>query len=592
MDFTSFHTSSIVWNDERTMEGYLGIEWDETSYYGDLNVDEILEASDFYYSTTPHNFTESFVQMPNPHSRKLESFSFEERRYLIDVYNCMDERILLKCGRQVEKSTTLGNKILSYSGMIPHFKTLFVSPSSTQTKEFSKTRIKGAIDTSPDLQAWFDQSTVDNVFEKSAINFSKIVLRYAFLNADRVRGVSADFTCIDEIQDIYLDLIPVIEEASSHSPFKWFLYSGTPKSLDNPIEYLWTNNSTQNEWAVPCDRHGVKSDPSTWHWNILTENNITRDYLACDKCGREIRPNHPLSQWVSTGDPDPDGQVYQGFRIPQLMTPWIKWEDLWAKYNDYPRVQFYNEVLGESYDSGERPLTLENLKANCNSVIDMNEEAVIAFRAAHPTARLYAGIDWGSDSNKSYTVIVICTYINNRFTLIYAYRFTGQEASTHVQIAKIKKLLALLRVHRAGTDYGGGVWPNDQLLREFGSNRILRYQYASAHNIVEYSDKLGRFIVNRTEIMTIIFNGIKRNDTFTFPSWLYFKEPFGSDFLSIFSEYNEKRRMVEYKKSVNDTDDTFHAFVTCFLASLVDTPRPDLIIPSSVRDHAIADSMY
>ena len=90
-------------------------------------------------------------------------------------------------------------------------------------------------------------------------------MRYAFLNADRVRGIPADMVCIDEIQDVLTDNIPVIEECVSHSSFKYKLYAGTPKSLDNTLESLWVEDSTQNEWVVPCDSCG---GGDYRHWNI------------------------------------------------------------------------------------------------------------------------------------------------------------------------------------------------------------------------------------------------------------------------------------------------------------------------------------
>ena len=145
---------------------------------------------------TPSQFVETAVMMPNPHTRRLENFSFGERGYLQTVYDCQSPRILMMCGRQVEKSTTLANKMLAYSCLIPHFKTLYVSPSSTQTKEFSKTRIKEMLETCPDLRTWFPPNLVDNILEKKAINRSQITLRYAFLNADRCRGLSADLIAL------------------------------------------------------------------------------------------------------------------------------------------------------------------------------------------------------------------------------------------------------------------------------------------------------------------------------------------------------------------------------------------------------------
>lgn len=538
---------------------------------------------------TPSQFVETSILMPNPHTRRLENFSFDERGYLQTVYDCQAPRILMMCGRQVEKSTTLANKMLAYSCLIPHFKTLYVSPSSTQTKEFSKTRIREMQETCPDLRTWFPSSLTDNILEKKAINRSQITLRYAFLNADRCRGLSADLIALDEFQDLLLDNIPVIEEAASHSAFRWFIYSGTPKSLDNPIQHYWENYSTKNEWAVPCDRHGLPGDPSTWHWNILGEANIGLKHLICDKCGEQIYAQHPHSQWVKTGNPSENYDIYEGFRVPQLMVPWMDWKNILTKYNQYPRPKFFNEVLGTSFDSGQRPLVQQDMIDNCRGDLEMSPEALSEFVKNNGSHRLYAGIDWGADSNNSYTILTICTYIEGKFTLLFAHRFSGIEAEPKIQIAKIKKLLTAFRIHRVGVDYGGGFWPNDELLRSFGSQRIVRYQYSSPKTLMKFDSDKGRYMVHRSEIMSIVFNAIKRRDVFRFPNWQEFNSPFGADFLSIFSEYNERRRITEFKKSPNTTDDTFHSFVFCFMASLIDHPRVDLIIPNAKVDRELYD---
>ena len=529
---------------------------------------------------SPAEFVETAIMMPNPHSRKLENFSFGERKYLRDIYDCQSKRILLMCGRQVEKSTTLANKTLAYTCLIPHFKVLYVSPSSTQTKEFSKTRIKEMLETCPPLKVWFPSHMTDNVFEKKSINRSQITLRYAFLNADRCRGLSADLIALDEFQDLLLDNIPVIEEAASHSAFKWFIYSGTPKSLDNPIQHYWQTYSTQNEWTVPCDKHGLPGRPDTWHWNILGEHNIGKKSLICDKCGAQIYADHPNAQWVRTGNPDPSLETFEGFRIPQLMVPWIEWSNILTKYKSYPRGRFYNEVLGRSFDSGQRPLTRKDVHENCDPDLEMTSESISKLRSKIGSRNVYAGIDWGQDSSNSYTVLFLAAYIDDRFTIFFAHRFMGAESEPKEQIEKIKKIIKGFNVHRVGVDYGGGFWPNDELLRVFGSQRIIRYQYSNPKTILHYDSAKGRFLVHRSEIMSSVFNAIKRKKIFRFPRWQDFGNPFGADMLATFSEYNERTRMTEYKKSPNTTDDSFHSLVFCFLASMVDNPRPDVIVPN------------
>lgn len=985
--------------------------WDYATPRGDTVKISEQDLRNAQIPLTPSQFIETTMMMPNPHTRQLENFSFAERRYLRQIYDIQAPRVLLMCGRQVEKSTTLGNKTLSYACLIPHFRILYVSPSSQQTKEFSKTRLKEPLETCPDLKTWFPMHLTDNVFEKKAINRSEIKLRYAFLNADRClsgstriqladgravpirdlvgttpqviaathdgravvaqatrvwsngvrsvvrvttdhplsvtctpdhriltwsgwkeardlvpgdwiaaphfskhlqenkesigedmawligamvseghsrtkkqvnftntdisfidefierahrcgvktgtpvrrdnpnkqawtvniysdtrgpginggkarlwelgefgalshekripsciftgsfnekasflhalfrgdgwcsldhrqsragyctashqlaedlvhllwglgircalrvrpacetsllpryivdissmyteklldlvgqfraeahfdadrvrkdvndripisykslrehlrsvhglsthaawvkhriqlragnrrdsigrrvlseiarklcdvgstcsetrqpdrylsdlaapdrswvkvrkvapageeevfdlsvpewecviadghvvhncRGLSADLICMDEFQDLLLDNIPVIEEAASHSPFKWFIYSGTPKSLDNSIQVYWDAYSTQNEWAVPCERHGLPNNPGSWHWNILGERNIGIRGLSCDKCGEVIRPDHPMAQWVRTGNPNPKFDVFEGFRIPQLMVPWLEWSNILTKYNQYPRAKFYNEVLGASFDSGQRPLTQGDVQSCCDSDFSFKAEKLKEIMPKIRGKQVYAGIDWGQDSNNSYTIIMIGAYIEGFFRIIFAHRFSGAEAEPKQQIEKIKKLLAAFQIARVGVDYGGGYWPNDELLRLYGSQRVVRYQYSTPKTIMKFDADKGRFLIHRSEVMSAVFNAIKRRSVFKFPKWSEFGSPFGTDMLAIFSEYNERTRMTEYKKSPNTTDDSFHALLLCFIVSMIDNPRPDIIVPSAKID--------
>lgn len=511
---------------------------------------------------------------------RMEKFSFAERRYLRRVYDTPSKRVLLKCGRQVEKSTSLGNIILAYSCILSGFQTLFVSPSRDQTFTFSRDRLKEPTETSAELRAWLDQRLADSVALKKFMNRSQITLRYAFHNADRVRGIPADMIMLDEIQDIYLDHIPVILECASHSPYKIYRFSGTPKSLDNAIEYYWTERSTQNEWVVPCHRHGIPSTKSRGlYWNVLGEKNIGKKGLICESCGQSIDPRNPESMWASTGQPRAAEEPYEGFRIPQLMVPWIPWNEILDKYEDYSRPRFYNEVLGMSYDSGTRPLVRADIIQNCDDEIRMfDEEWMKNFKRVLGTVPVYAGVDWGTGEN-SYTVLSLGTYIGGFFTIFYVHRFTGVESEPQEQLALIKGLVRSWGIRLIGVDYGGGFYQNDELIRAFGQVRVHKYQYLAPNKKVSWDDRLRRWLVHRSEVMSDVFNAIKRGNVFRFPRWEDFEDPYAKDMLNIFSEYNEHRRLNEYKRSPGATDDAFHSILYCFLVSMIDRPRPDVIAP-------------
>lgn len=346
---------------------------------------------------SPAQYTEFAFRMPaddglGDDGRGYSKFSFEGRRHMRQIYDTSARRILLKCARQVEKSTLLGNISLAYMSLVPSYKVLYVNSSATQAKTFSSDRIKDPIETSPILRRFTTKMLSSNILEKQFINRSKITMRYAFLNADRTRGIPAWMLAIDEIQDILSGNIPVIEQCLSHAPDRWrrYLYSGTPKSLDNTIETYWANQSTQNEWAVP---HDCKSGEGGRFWNILGEKNIGKKGLICANCGTLIDPMCEDAQWAAMVEYDEHDTPFEGYRIPQLMVPWKPWSEILHDYKRYPRDKFYNEVLGISFDSGLRPLTRGQVRAACNQELSMKN--IDKYRQLGYSQPIFAGIDWG-----------------------------------------------------------------------------------------------------------------------------------------------------------------------------------------------------
>jgi len=470
-------------------------------------------------------------------------------------------------------STTLGNVSLCRMCLIPSFKVLYVSPSATQTKTFSNDRIKDPIETSPILKKYTTRMLSQNILEKQLINRSKITLRYAFLNADRARGIPADMLECDELQDILRDNIPVLEQCLSHADprRKSYLYSGTPKSLDNVIEEYRANKSTQGEWAVPCE--GCN------HWNLLGEKNIGKTGPICEKCGKGIDPQGPRAQWVTMVKYDPVKTPFESYRIPQLMVPWRleDWQDILYQYETYSRAKFYNEVLGISYESGLRPLCSADVMACCDenySMLDLEKKRHMSL--GQP---FFAGVDWGPGDN-SYTVLTIGTYIDNKFAVLFMHRFIGEESDPHIQIKRIIEICDRFNVQLIGCDYGYGFGLNDTLVKKYGPQRVHKYQYlGQLKGKIQFDNRLMRWKVNRTEVMSGIFSAIKKGKC-RFPRWEEFQKPYAQDFLNIYSEYNDALRMIQYDHLEGSPDDSFHSFVYCWLASMIMVPRPDILAPT------------
>jgi hypothetical protein len=187
----------------------------------------------------------------------------------------------------------------------------------------------------------------------------------------------------------------------------------------------------------------------------------------------------------------------------------------------------------------------------------------------------------GNTGESTYTVLTLGAYIDEMFTIFYIHRFEGQETEPQIQLDLIETLIRNWNVKVVGTDYGGGFDRNDHLQRKFGRDKIWKYQYSTPGTKVKWEPDLHRFLVHRTEVMSDMFNAIKRRNVFRFLDFQQFEDPFGKDFLNIFAEYNEQLRQIQYKKSPDATDDTFHAVLLCFLASMLKIPRFDVLNPTS-----------
>jgi len=546
---------------------------------GDMDPELASDLDDRVFDVNPSEFAETAIRIPE--AGKISDFTFKGREYLRKIYDTQSKRVLLKCGRQVEKSTTVGNRIICYSALTNNFRSLYVAPSAEQAKVFSNDRLKDVMDASPMLKAYTPPGMNQAVFFKKLINYSQIRLRYAYLTADRVRGIPADQILIDEIQDILVDNIPVIEQCAFHSTYKLFMYSGTPKSMDNTIEVYWNDFSTQNEWVVPCEHHGTPKDKSSWHWNVLGVKNIGKQSLICDKCGNQIHAAHPDAKWAALNPVranNEDKVTFDGYRIPQIMVPWVDWQEVVEALEQYPRAKFMNEKLGMSYDSGVRPISKAQL-VKCSKP-DIRLMDIEAFKEVARGRQIYAGIDWGSGESASYTVMTLGGYLGTgNLSVFWIHRFTGQDLEPERQIDLISQIISQLDVRLVGTDYGGGFYPNDQLVRRFGPRKIHKYQYNPRQKRkVYWEPALARWMAHRTEVMTAVFTMMKKQKL-DLPHWDDIADPFGSDIMNIFTEYNDRLRMNEYKKPPGKTDDAFHSILLMVLVSMLEVPRPDIITP-------------
>jgi hypothetical protein len=544
---------------------------------------------------TPREFTEFAVRLrgePIDLSRRPWLSRIYDQPFVVDEKGRYRRKMLMIFGRQCEKSTTIANMGMALANLHSYLRLLYVTASDEQMREFSDDKLRAIILDSPELMRLSgqvksirsDSKETQNVKTRRWKNQSKLVLRSVYRSPDRVRGISSDVLQIDELQDIYTDFLPVIEEvlfASDMDGGHVSVYAGTPKTFDNPLENYWARHSTQNEWMVKCTRCNF--------WNCIETRHIGPTGLQCQRCDKELNPIAD-SCYARLGRADSE---WEGFRVPQPTVLYayrhrpdvfeMKWRDLLKKKKRYTRSKFENEVMARSFDAGTKPVTYEEVR-RC-ALPDRNILYERDINKQLKSTHTWAGVDWGT-GDESFTILSIWRYdMQGRFALIFAKRYVGVESDPDHSIRDIVQWCRAFNVNIIGADWGFGFHANPRLQKAFGAHKVVCYQHAGKQKEKVKWDKLGmKFITHRTRVLNDVFTLIKRGPVsggIAFTNWDEF-ETFANDILAVYQENSRARGELVYDHPRGTPDDFLHTICYALLASQMEPGyrRPDLHAPS------------
>lgn len=110
----------------------------------------------------------------------------------------LPRRSILKCGRQIGKSSSQAARTIILSASIPNFQTLTVTPQFELTRRYSSNYIRPLLEKSVIGGMVLDSDCERNVLQRTLVNGSMMHFSFALLDADRVRGIPADRVHIDE----------------------------------------------------------------------------------------------------------------------------------------------------------------------------------------------------------------------------------------------------------------------------------------------------------------------------------------------------------------------------------------------------------
>jgi hypothetical protein len=439
-------------------------------------------------------------------------------------YDCRARRTLFKTGRQVAKSTTLANFAITECSVIPHFSAMFVSPTKEQTVRFSNSRVSKVMRYSPYISKTFlHPGLADRVFHKQYRNGSEMLFTYALDDADRLRGPSTDRNMYDEVQDILYDPVIIVgNECLSHSKYAFETYAGTPKTMENTIQYLW-ENSSQTEWVMRCT--GCKT-----HQYVDSERSIGKEGIVCVKCGKYLDSYH--GRWVDLNSfkhSSVEAEFHvKGFHISSPIMPEynphtmalhdpsmvdyarIAWKRIIVKLEDFPDSKFKNEVLGISDDVGARMISKEEIERLC---VGKSMQQFPVAGSTHEYSSIVAGVDWtgGGTTGISRTVLWIWGYRLKDRKLVCLFYKTYPGVNPVNNIEEIASICSAYRVGLVVGDAGEGHTPNDMLKKRLGMHQVTQAQYGHQTKPVVWN-QIDRYMVDKTTVVDNFFLLLKRQD--------------------------------------------------------------------------------
>lgn len=293
--------------------------------------------------------------------------------------------ITFKTGRQVSKSMSNAIQSILFAFINPFHNILHITPLSSQVEKFSSDYIAPLIAYSPFRSSFVDRRDKKAIAQRSLRNGSNLIFTFAFHDCTRTRGISANLLKYDEYQSMDPTFEPIINQTLAAGKMKSYdinpdKYSeagimrfGTPLTFENGLEQAWSLSS-QAEWCIVCNK--CKHDnvasrdqdldkmlgPRTRKEKVTPET----PGLVCAKCGAYLYTRE--GRWVHLF---PERQYTQpGYHIPQVVMTFHcedqkAWDDIQDKrfnQNKTSVAQFYNETLGESYDHGQKLISVTDLK--------------------------------------------------------------------------------------------------------------------------------------------------------------------------------------------------------------------------------------
>jgi hypothetical protein len=518
-------------------------------------------------------------------------------------------RVTLKAGRQVGKSVQVLARLLLQAAFQAYHKTLVVAPLQEHSDMLSSTVLRPLVEASP-LRALLAGATmIDSVRRKAFANGSEVYFSYASDDAVRIRGKSARFLFLDELQNFDATLIPVIEQAQSSYRDPVTFEAGTSKTFDTALEISW-RSSSQGTWHVTCRVCGFDNrccvEPDGHLISMIGEarDDVSEDRpgTICHHCRQPVNPR--WGRWVHRY---PDRLAHHvGFHLPQPIFPVHaceaeKWRTLVGRMNgadNFSEGRFRNEILGEPFDLAYKMLGEEDLRKAASGVGPNTERAAMLAARRYPFVVL--GVDWGgggADSSSRTKVAAVGVAPDQTAEVFFGLAFPP--STDRVEEAReVLRIAQLVGTQVIAHDNNGAGSASESVLTHLGwpVTRIapLVYRGAIGGPLIEFLPPAGgrvrgQYQLNRARAIQFLCAAVRaaRVRFFDYDRIDDARPGLLADFLNAAEELTETPTGGAYRvRKINEhvSDDFLHACVygLCALWRTTHT-WPDLAVAGRVR---------
>ena len=446
----------------------------------------------FQYERKPMTLDGHFMFMP--------MFSLQRPKY-----------ITLQCGRQVSKSYTLAETSLLMTGMIESYNSIYIAPRYDQMKRFHDQVLYPMLKNC--AIPLLDKEGANAIKLKTFLNGNTMVLEHSYASADKIRGsTSAATVCVDEIQDVNPDFLPVFESTTDASKYGIIQCSGTAKTSDTLLA-LQFQLSSQCHWGIKC--------PHCSKWNIAAVDEqligmIGKEGLSCAYCGKILDPRK--GGWVPKF---PDRmQSHAGFHVPQIILPMhcenpVKWRVLRSKQATWSKQLFLNEALGVDCDSAVKLLSKDDLINDQNN-FDNNLDSAIRNRKLFDT--VFIGVDWsGGGGGFSRTAIAAIGRSNgHRESHVFFLETLPHGLTPEEEADRVAAVYSKLRANMIAHDYTGAGFVRESVLlgrHPYLQDKIYPFAYVfrTGSQLVSYADSGSRRSANvdKTRSLLLTFSAVR-----------------------------------------------------------------------------------